>query len=74
MVLRSDIRQSLTLGELRESLKDLLVSYKMPTLLRVVKAIPTTVTGKVQKRVLREALFPNSGHPDIQVWKPKDKL
>ena len=74
VVLRADLRQSLTLGALRESLKDLLVSYKMPTLLRVVKAIPTTVTGKVQKNVLNQALFPQSGHPDIQVWKPRGKL
>ena len=74
VVLRSDLRQSLTLGELRESLKDLLVSYKMPTLLRVVKAIPKTLMGKVQKKVLSQALFPQSGHPDSQIWKPKGKL
>ena len=74
VVLRSDLRQSLTLGELRESPKDLLVSYKMPTLLTVVKVIPKTLTGKVQKKVLSQALFPQSGYPDIQVWKPKGKL
>jgi len=42
IVLRSDKRQSLTLKELREGLKNLLVSYKMLTMLRVVDDIPKT--------------------------------
>jgi malonyl-CoA/methylmalonyl-CoA synthetase len=68
IVLRTDVRQYLTLDELRTDLRDCLAGYKMPTLLRIVKEIPKNATGKVVKKVLINDLFPITGHPDIQRW------
>jgi len=77
MVLRDDIKQALTLEELRADLRSSLAGYKMPTLLRVVKAIPKTASGKVVKKVLVHELFPPAGHAEVQRWTPpknKSKL
>lgn len=68
IVLRDDIRRQLTLDELRADLRSSLAGYKMPTLLRVVKDIRKTASGKVVKKVLVNELFPREGHPDIQRW------
>ncbi len=70
IVLRNDVRTSLTLDELRADLRASLAGYKMPTLLRVVKDIRKTASGKVVKKVLVHELFPQEGHPDIQRWTP----
>jgi len=43
----------------------------MPTMLRIVKELPKTASGKVPKKVIKPDLFPPNGHPDIQVWKPR---
>jgi malonyl-CoA/methylmalonyl-CoA synthetase len=71
IVLREDIRTELTLDQLRKDLSASLAGYKMPTLLRVVKDIRKTVSGKVVKKVLVKELFPPEGHPDIQRWTPR---
>lgn len=75
IVLRDDLRQSLTLDELRADLRGSLAGYKMPTLLRVVKEIRKNATGKAIKKVLVGELFPPEGHPDVQKWtSSKSKL
>jgi malonyl-CoA/methylmalonyl-CoA synthetase len=68
IVLRDDIRQHLSIDQLRTDLRSSLAGYKMPTLLRLVKEIPKSATGKVIKKVLVHELFPQEGHPDIQRW------
>ena len=70
VVLRDDLRQSLTIDQLRSDLRDSLAGYKMPTLLRVVESIKKNATGKVVKKVLAKEIFPQEGHPDIQRWTP----
>ena len=70
IVLRDDIRQQLTIDQLRSDLRSSLAGYKMPTLLRVVGDIKKNATGKVIKKVLVNELFPQAGHPDIQRWSP----
>ncbi|OBT71013.1 hypothetical protein VF21_10004 [Pseudogymnoascus sp. 05NY08] len=62
------IRTSPTITELRQDLRSQLSSYKMPTLLRVVRELPTTASGKVMKKQLGPELFPNAGHPEVQKW------
>lgn len=65
-------RESLTLGELREDLRSKLTSYKIPTILRVVKGeLPKSGTGKVQKKILGPQFFPPNylELPDVQVWR-----
>lgn len=69
IVLRDDLRQTLTIDELRKDLRGSLAGYKMPTLLRLVKDIRKNSTGKVIKKVLVGELFPLSGHKDVQKWK-----
>jgi malonyl-CoA/methylmalonyl-CoA synthetase len=44
---------TLTLADLREFARDRLASYKLPRELRVLDALPRTVLGKVQKRLLK---------------------
>lgn len=75
VVLRDDLRQSLTLDELRADLRGSLAGYKMPTLLRLVNEIRKNATGKAIKKVLVKELFPPQGHPDVQRWtSTKSKL
>ncbi|KAJ5625716.1 hypothetical protein N7510_002025 [Penicillium lagena] len=64
-------RKTLTLSELREDLRDILVGYKMPTILRVVEGeLPKSGTGKVQKKILGPRFFPPNYRelPEVQVW------
>lgn len=68
IVLREDLRQDLSIDELRADLRDHLAGYKMPTLLRVVRDIRKNATGKVIKKVLVDELFPRSGDPEVQRW------
>ena len=70
IVLRDDIRDELTIGQLRSDLRGSLAGYKMPTLLRIVKEIKKNATGKVVKKVLVNDMFPQEGHPDIARWTP----
>ena len=62
----------LAIDTLRKSLRHLLPSYKLPTVLRVIDGeLPKGPTGKVQKKDLGPALFPASkwrGEPEVQVW------
>lgn len=60
---------SLSLNTLRRDLRSRLANYKAPTLLRVVPDLPKNSSGKVLKKQLATALFPESGHADVQVWK-----
>ncbi|ORX95660.1 hypothetical protein BCR34DRAFT_628990 [Clohesyomyces aquaticus] len=53
---------SLKLDDMRQDLTGKLAKYKLPTILRLVEdEIPKGVTGKVQKKVLRETLLPSPG-------------
>jgi fatty-acyl-CoA synthase len=45
---------TLTLEELRDFCRDQIAYYKIPRYLRVVDSFPMTVTGKVQKFIMRE--------------------
>lgn len=59
----------LRIDRLRRDLREHMASYKMPTLLRVMKdELPKTASGKVLKKLLGPQLFPSSGHPDVQTW------
>ncbi|KAJ6021722.1 hypothetical protein N7540_007226 [Penicillium herquei] len=72
---QSTTRKNLSLSELREDLRSKIASYKIPTILRVVKGeLPKSGTGKVQKKILGPELFPSNymDLPEIQVWS-KDK-
>jgi malonyl-CoA/methylmalonyl-CoA synthetase len=69
IVLRKDMRSTLTIDELRKDLRGSLAGYKMPTLLRIVQDIRKNATGKVVKKALVGELFPGSGHPDVQMWR-----
>ena len=71
IVLRDDLKQHLTVDELRADLRGSLAGYKMPTLLRIVKEIKKNATGKVIKKVLVGELFPQGGHPEVQAWKSR---
>lgn len=62
------IRTSLTIEDLRQDLRGQLAGYKIPTLLRVVRELPTTASGKVMKKLLGPELFPVAGHPEVQRW------
>jgi malonyl-CoA/methylmalonyl-CoA synthetase len=73
IVLRDDIREDLNIDQLRADLRSSLAGYKMPTLLRLVKEIPKSATGKVIKKVLVNNLFRQEGHPDIQRWSSAKK-
>lgn len=66
VVLRGDVRNDLSIDQLRRDLRSSLAGYKMPTVLRVVGGIVKTATRKVAKNVLVKELFPSEGHPDIQ--------
>lgn len=68
IVLRDDLRQNLTIDELRADLRSSLAGYKMPTLLRIVKGIEKTASGKVVKKLLVNKMFPQEGHADVQRW------
>ncbi|KAK5050537.1 hypothetical protein LTR84_003818 [Exophiala bonariae] len=59
----------LSLSELRSFLRDKLSSYKLPTLLRVVRELPKTTTLKVPKLLIKRDLF-DAEHADIQKWSP----
>lgn len=63
----------LSIGRLREGLREKLPGYKMPTLLRVVEAeLPKGETGKVQKKILGPQYFqPEKWRedPEVQVYK-----
>jgi fatty-acyl-CoA synthase len=46
--------QQLDIAELREFCRDQIAHYKIPRYLKVVDAFPMTVTGKIQKYLMRE--------------------
>jgi fatty-acyl-CoA synthase len=46
--------ESASIEELREFCRDQIAHYKIPRYIKFVEAFPTTVTGKVQKFVMRE--------------------
>ncbi|HET6971756.1 MAG TPA: AMP-binding protein [Phenylobacterium sp.] len=55
IVLQPDV--SLTEDEVRSFCKDQISHYKIPRHIRFVEGFPTTVTGKVQKFAMREAMI-----------------
>jgi malonyl-CoA/methylmalonyl-CoA synthetase len=69
VVLRNDLRATLSIDELRADLRTSLAGYKMPTVLRVVNELRKNATGKVIKKVLVKELFPTEGHQDVQRWR-----
>ncbi|KAF5573685.1 Malonate ligase [Fusarium pseudoanthophilum] len=66
-----------TLATVRNTLRDQLAGYKLPTVLRVMEGeIPKGATGKVQKKILGPKLIPTPGYeeiPQVQVWKKKQQ-
>lgn len=63
----------LSIYKLRRDLRERLVGYKLPTLLRVVGGeLPKTATGKIQKKILGPRFFPASWSEcaEIQKWEP----
>ncbi|KLP19962.1 Uncharacterized protein LW94_13368 [Fusarium fujikuroi] len=62
-----------TLATVRNTLRDQLAGYKLPTVLRVMEGeIPKGATGKIQKKILGPKLIPSPGYeeiPQVQVWK-----
>ena len=52
---------SLTDDELREWLKDRVVHFKIPSCVRFVDQFPLTVTGKIQKYVMRAHMIKELG-------------
>ncbi|KAK4494064.1 hypothetical protein PRZ48_014328 [Zasmidium cellare] len=73
VVLRQDLKEHLTIDELRGDLRTSLAGYKMPTVLRIVPELRKNATGKVMKKVLVKELFPVEGHPDVQRWQSPKK-
>jgi len=70
-------KHKLTIENLRRDLRDKMVGYKLPTLLRVVSGeLPKTATGKVQKKLLGPQFFPADHHTcsDVQQWVIPPKL
>jgi fatty-acyl-CoA synthase len=46
--------ETVSTEELREYCRDKIAHYKIPRYVKFVEAFPTTVTGKVQKFIMRE--------------------
>ncbi len=55
---------SLESGELRAWLKERIAHFKIPKYIRIVSEFPMTVTGKVQKLAMREAMISELGLHD----------
>jgi len=53
--------QSATEEEIREFCRDQIAHYKIPRYVRFVDDMPMTVTGKVQKFVMRETMIRELG-------------
>jgi malonyl-CoA/methylmalonyl-CoA synthetase len=72
LTLRED-STPVSLSRLRSELRDRIVGYKMPTLLRVVEELPKTSNGKVLKKVLGPKYFHDGyrNDPEVQVWEKK---
>lgn len=49
------------LSKLREWSKERMAPYAIPTVLRVVEKLPKNAMGKVNKRDLLKAVFPEAG-------------
>ncbi len=67
--IRLDANEQMTEDELREFCRDQIAHYKIPRYIRFVEAFPMTVTGKVQKFLIREqmvaALQPTINVPNV---------
>jgi fatty-acyl-CoA synthase len=57
--LRAD--ETLTADEVREFCRDQIAHYKVPRLIRFVDEFPMTVTGKMQKFIMRERMMTELG-------------
>ena len=64
IVLR-DPSSELTLSELRSWAKDKLAPYELPSLLKVIAAMPTNVMGKVNKKQLLETVLAKEYKGDL---------
>ena len=58
VVLRPDVTTSLTLEELRTWGTDHMAGYMMPTVLKVLDAMPRNAMGKINKKNLVKEVFP----------------
>lgn len=61
----------ITLEKLRSDLRSRLAGYKLPTILRVVRELPKSASGKVVKRILGGKFFSRLEDSDVQVWQPR---
>ena len=49
--------------EIREFCRDRIAHYKIPRHVRFVDAFPMTITGKIQKYLMRKQMIEELGHP-----------
>lgn len=71
VVVLRDLNQRLALAKLRNDLRSIMSSYKLPTLLYVSQELPRTASGKVQKEALRKDVFDSGRYVDqIEVYLP----
>lgn len=66
MTLIQVLNEPLNIARLRDDLRQRLAGYKLPLLLRIVDEFPRTASGKVQKKKVRDALFSQKDHPEVQ--------
>ena len=52
--------------EIRDFCRDQIAHYKIPRFIRFVDAFPMTVTGKVQKFLIREQMVAELGKQSVQ--------
>ncbi|KAF3402959.1 Acyl-CoA synthetase family member 3 [Talaromyces pinophilus] len=67
--------KDLTIAKFRNDLRSQLTSYKIPTLLRIIKGgLPKSSTGKVQKKILGPQYFPPNyrDDPNVQTWSRRE--
>lgn len=70
LVLR-DTTQKLSLSKLRNDLRSMMSSYKLPTMLYLAEDLVKTASGKVQKKALGKEVFESGKYvQDIQIFAP----
>ena len=71
---RLKVKDNVNLERLRSDMRSSLAGYKIPTLMRLVKELRKSPTGKVVKKVLGPEIFPPEGHPDVEKWTSSGRM
>ena len=58
--------QACTEDEVRDFCRDQIAHYKVPRYIRLVQDMPMTITGKVQKFVMREQMMAELGRQEAK--------